>query len=1078
MENVIFSPKFCSKVDLNSLSWSSNKNFVNLKIPLEFSSRLSKTFLSFTLLLLILLSVQQVLFSQSCCHSIFFNSGVQSYDLLRVGCDKLYRKYEIDQNGSCPSSPLQIAVGASYDIMYDLDFFRVTYESLIDASLITVTPSYINDPPTQGSFNYILESLPIYYPGNSDYIITYFEYQFDLNFGNPNAGTNNPTPSVIGLSLGIRCNSNDQFYWADSYTAAGASGVRVNGNWSDLMNDPEISIFLNVTPGIHITEELIIDDIQEIIGGFQSVSHITGDPGYKISTLTDVDFINCAITGCTEMWRGFDVKEGSQLGFIDCEVKDAEIAVKLNPASKVTASISSFINNAYGIWDEQGTFVELGTVTFTSEAENWLPAFSGQTYQPINGIGLAGVVSTGGFILASEGTYSNLYNGIIANNSTLDVNQTHFNSMHHIAPFVQGNGILLINPTGSKSALISNRSSFENCLTGIRIAGQRTKVLNSDFADVAYGISALNTSASLTMDYDTIQSTIYGIQLNNCPGAIKTIQNSIFTNSGNSTIDDGCIYIQNPASFSLIRNNQMTVQGGIFGFRTTPGAPSSLYNNTSTLANTTRSHGFGFHLSGNRSNLSCNTAAGPSSTNKDLYGFQVVMANANFNCNLSEGGRRGFNVSGSNAMSAFRGNEIGGIYGMRVESNGRLGLTATLMHQGNCWPGSSIKDALNDNQSQPFVEQSQFTVDGQEQACFLPDWEAQGDWFDNIPDQNTSYGCGSLCPNGGAGAGFGPDICDYAEELIPLTNNSVSYAAYQNEMRWLDRYQVYKLLTEAECSGLSQTLRNFISAMASSEIGKLAEIDIRLNALATSSEDADQIQIDSLHQIHDSLIIQIKDLLEETWFKWDTSIVVELLDEMAVVQTEIDSLVEVKNDWYTGQLEEILDDNSEISTNSTIAAQLKWVNGLMITTMLSDTLLHLDSEDENDLLDIAFLCPEEGGYATLKARGLLHSLGYTEVFDDRHCYDSSLQALKAPIMPLRLTLAPNPTSTFVYIEASSQAIHSVQFMNSMGQLIFEQKGGGANYVYSQTDQLALGTYMVVCTLIDGTVLRSKLIVNR
>jgi hypothetical protein len=964
--------------------------------------------------------------------------------------------------------------------MYELEFFKVTYQSIIDASEITITPSYINDPPSAGSFNYILDPLPLYYPADNDYVLVFFEYQFNLSFGNPNAGSGLPPPSNIGLGLATRCSSNDSFNQTDVYSASGASGVRVNGNWSDLKNDPDISVFLNQAPGFHITEELVIDDIQEVIGGFASASNITGDPGYRITALADVDFINCIVSGCEEMWKGFDVKQGVQLGMRDCQVKDAEIGVRLQQGSKFTASNSSFINNCYGIWDDHGIFVDLGTVTFTSIPESWLPSFSGQTYFPVAGIGLAGLVSHGGLILEREGLYSNLYNGIVATDASLDVNQSEFKSIHHLVPFDQGNGILLYNPSGSKTAHISNRSKFENCQTGIRISGQRTKVLNSDFADVAYGISASNTSASLTMDYDTIQSTIYGIQLNNCSGALKTIQNSIFINSGNSTIDDGCIYIQNPASFSLIRNNQMTVQGGIFGFRTTPGAPSSLYNNTSTLDNTSRSHGFGFHLSGNRSNLSCNTAAGPSSTNKDLYGYQVVMANANFNCNLSDGGRRGFNVSGSNAMSAFRGNEIGGIYGMRVESNGRLGLSATLMHQGNCWPGSSIKDALNDNSDPSIVEFSQFTVDEQEMACYMPDWEAHGNavWFKNETDQIGSYACGSLCPNGGAGAGFGPDICDYAEELIPLTNNSVSYAAYQNEMRWLDRYQVYKLLTEADCSGLSQTLQNFLSAMATSEIGKLAEIDIRLNALAASSEDADQIQLDSLHQIHDSLIIQIKDLSEETWFKWDTSIVVELLDEMAIVQAEIDTLVEVKNDWYIGQLEELQVDNAEISTSSTIAAQLKWVNGLMITTMLSDTLLHLDSEDENDLLDIAFLCPEEGGYATLKARDLLHSLGYTEVFDDRHCYDSSLQALKTPIMPLGLTLTPNPTSTFVYIEASGQAINSIQFISTMGQLIFEQKGGGANYVYSKTDQLALGTYMVVCTLIDGTVLRSKLIVNR
>ncbi len=1015
--------------------------------------------------------------AQNCCHSVYFHSAVSSTDLLRVGCDKLYRKYEIVHNQSCTGSPLQIAVGSSFAIMYELEFFKVTYQSIIDASEITITPSYINDPPSAGSFNYILDPLPLYYPGDNDYVLVFFEYQFNLSFGNPNAGSGLPPPSNIGLGLATRCHSNDPFSQIDVYSGAGAAGVKVNGNWSDLKNDPDISIFLNQTPGIPITEELIIDEIQEVIGGFASPSHITGNPGYKITTLTDVDLINCIISGCEEMWRGFDVKQGTQLGLRDCQLRDAEIGVRLHPSAKLTASNSSLINNAYGIWDEQAVYVDLGSITITSASESWLTPFSGQTHQPINGIGLAGIVSYGGFILEREGSYSSLYNGIVANHSTLDVNQSEFKNISHLQSFTQGNGIHLINPNGSKTANISNRSKFENCQTGIRIEGQRTQVINSAFAEVDYGISALNTSASLTMDYDTIQSTIYGIQLNNCPGATKTIQNSIFTNSGNSTIDDGCIYIQNPASFSLIRNNQMTVQGGIFGFRTTPGAPSSLYNNTSTLANTTRSHGYGFQLWENRSNLSCNTASGPSSTNKDLYGYQVVMANANFNCNLSEGGRRGFNVSGFNDMSAFRGNEIGGMFGLMVEANGRLGNNATLMHQGNCWPGSSIRDARNDNPSQPFVELSQFTVDEQEMSCFLPDWEALGTWSKNEPHQNSSYACGSLCPNGGVGAEFGPEVCDYAEELIPLTNNSINYTVYQNEMRWTDRFQVYKALADANCSGLSQALQNFVSAMANTEIGKLAEIDLRLEALAITPEDEYQLQIDSLFQIRDSLMAQLRNIRVENWFKWDTSLVVDIWDAMATVQSEIDSITQDRHQWYLDELESIRIDNSEISTGSTIAQRLKWVNGLLIANMLSDTLLNLDSEDENDLLDIAFLCPEEGGSATLKARGLLHALAYTEVFDDRHCYDSTVQALKTFVLPAQLTLIPNPAASVVMLEASGQFIESVQIVNLLNQVVYNQKVNGIQSVQIPLDYIP-GNYIAVCVLEDGSILRSKFIIRK
>ena len=454
------------------------------------------------------------------------------------------------------------------------------------------------------------------------------------------------------------------------------------------------------------------------------------------------------------------------------------------------------------------------------------------------------------------------------------------------------------------------------------------------------------------------------------------------------------------------------------------------------------------------------------------------MANANFNCNLSTGGRRGFNVSGSNQASSFKGNEVGGNYGLLVEENAILGLSANLVHQGNCWPGSSIKEALNKNQAPILVNHSQFTVDQEENNCFLPDWEAQGDWFIASNNQSASYSCGSLCPNGGAGAGFGSEVCDYADELLPLVSGDIAYTAYHNEHRWIDRFQVYTLLYEANCQDLSNSAQLFMDQVGNSEIGKLVLVESGLNSLAIEANDPNQLLLDSLHILQDILVDQLNAMSVMNWFRWDSIIVVDLTDQINSIQLLLDSLMEINTEVRNALLEDLIDFNSNISVSTTIATQLKFVNDLQIRSMM-DPDFEMTETEKSELCNIAILCPDEGGYATLKARGLLHQMGYDQVFDDRLCHDNTIQPIKLKLPVEKIFVMPNPVFENVCISTlSGQAMMDIVLFDPIGREVLRHSKLENNYIYLNLAGMPSGNYVMQATLDNGDFVRTKINIIR
>ncbi len=1026
-----------------------------------------------SVLAIYLLSVIQMnsLYAQACeCFGIADVSSTSEGVTLSAGCDKICRIVTIHGEGCDVDRELFVS---HYIGRYTLISLTIQYRNS-NFDMIQITPN-LTITNTSNATIYDPGKIPFYLPTDNTYFFHSISYCFNSLLGNKINGYD--IDSYI--SLYGPC-GNDADFPFDEFNGSNIRGLPVTGNASELFTDPNIAPYL-LKGALHVVDQVTLDESFVNWGPYL----FTFAPGAKLilKNGTVNNFYATMFRGCDEMYKGIQIEGGAIADFDVSQVRDAEIGIHLKPNSHVTSSGNIITQCAIGIIADHA-YLDSDDNTFnTSTTLPWLPTYAGQVEVPLQNKMNTGIQTLNkNMLMDFSSQYSNIWNGLVSSGSTNIVAQSNFkdivtlhNDFDHF-----GNAMILKDTYGSNTSIIGD-NNVNDCSTGVRILGAKTEISGNKIFDVDYGIIAKNTSPPIICDGNEIKSRVYGIQLNSCPGSQKKLEFNTITNVGTEgTFDDGCIYINNPLSISKSLNNTMSIKNGIFGYRGTPGYPSIIQKNTAYFENSNRSFGYGFHIDGNRSYLSCNTVFTTSGGQEETYGFHQNMANANFNCNLSTGNlRRGFSILESNPASYFAGNEVGGNLGLLVEEGSQLGLTGNLIHSGNCWPGSSVKDALNKNLSAPLVSMSRFIVDQQQSSCYLPDWEANATWFINASNQNTTYTCGNLCPNGGAGSGFGPSPCDYSEELIPLINNSLDYTNFQNERRWTDQFQVYKLLMESDCNSLSQTMQHFVDQNSDSEIGNLVQVDFSLKNLSLDSDGPLSSTLDSLYGIQDTFINQLNSFYGESWFKWDTSIVINLLNDFSINHEILDSIL---NDYISSintELASVLDFNSNISTSTELGGRLKYCNDLIIKSMQSDSFT-LDSTQEQEILELAYLCPSEGSFATLKARSLLHILGYHDVFDDRPCYDTSSQHLK--VLPIRydqLIVSPVPAKDNIWTHTLNYSqINEISIIDYLGRIVLKMINVGSSEITMDLSLINDGYYLAEVKTIDGQILRTKIIISK
>lgn len=1009
--------------------------------------------------------------AQTCdCHGTPQNGSTPEGVTLSAGCDKICRIIFIGGTGCNIDRELFVTHKTGKYTLISLTLEYTNY----DHDLITITPN-LTITSNFGFTEYHTGTIPFDLPSDNSYHFTNIAYCFNSIYGNNFKGNDS------GTHIGLKgpC-ANGQEILFDVFNGKDILGLPVTGNASTLFTDPNIAPYI-LKGAMHVVGQVTLDEPNIGWGNYL----FTFAPGAKLTLKNGTlnYFEGTLFRGCDEMYKGIEIEGGATADFKVSQVRDAEIGILLKPNSNVTSNGNIFTQCAIGIKSDHANISSEDNTFNTSSQLPWLPTFSGQIEVPLQNKMNTGLLAINKNMLMDYNShYNNIWNGLISNGSTNIVVESDFNDIVMLNNNFDnyGNAMILKDTYGSNLSIIGD-NDINDCSTGVRILGAKTEISSNTIFDVDYGIIANNTSPSITCDGNEIKSRVYGIQLNSCTGSQKKLENNEITNIGTqNSIDDGCIYINNPQSITKANSNTMHIKGGIFGYRGTPGYPSFIQKNTALFENSTRSFGFGFHIDGNRSYLSCNTAAAPASSDKEIYGYHQNMANANFNCNLTSGNlRRGFSILESNPASFFAGNEVGGNLGLLVEEGAMLSLTGNLFHKGNCWAGSSVKDALNMNLSSSLIAMSEFKVDPQQLACYLPDWEANATWFDVDLNQGATYSCGNLCPNGGAGSGFGPSPCEYAEELVPLINNDIEYTNYQNERRWTDHFQVYKLLMESECNSLSHTMHHFMDQTSDSEIGDLVQVDLNLKNLALDAEGPISSSLDSLYEIQDTIMNQLNDLKGQLWFKWDTTIVTNLLNDLIVNQDILDSIMIDYNSYNSTELANVLDFNSNISTITELGGWLKYCNDLIIKSMLSDTFT-IDSTQEQEIFELANLCPSEGSFATLKARSLLHILGYHDVFDDRPCYNTSSQQLK--VLPTKsdlLLVSPVPAKDNVWAHTLNYStIDEVSVMDYVGRIVLKMPNVGSSEITMDLSLLNSGYYLAEVKTVEGIILRTKILISK
>ncbi len=367
---------------------------------------------------------------------------------------------------------------------------------------------------------------------------------------------------------------------------------------------------------------------------------------------------------------------------------------------------------------------------------------------------------------------------------------------------------------------------------------------------------------------------------------------------------------------------------------------------------------------------------------------------------------------------------------------------------------------MNKNQFAQNILRAQFLVDQNQTICYLPIWEAQDEWFKNLPNSIQAYTC-SGCPNGGAGAIIidpNDRICNVANDLIPFTNNSITYSSDQDERRWTDRYQVYSLLINDNCSNLPNQLLQFQSQMNNSEIGKLANIDILLNGLAQDINN--NATLDGLNTTVDAKLAQLSVLRSQEDYKITNANVQQVISELNSTYASINTIMDGIMTDLASDLSSILQDNSNIVTNTTIASRLKFVNDIQVRLMLDPNII-LTSAEELELNNIANLCPSQGSFATLKARGILHALGNTDIFNDSGCYIPILPLSRKLEIATFVNVVPNPSSDYCYISLSNyKSIKKIKLYDQLSRLLMEIKHIDQKIYQLDTQELMNGIYKI------------------
>jgi len=865
-------------------------------------------------------------------------------------------------------------------------------------------------------------------------------------------------------------------------------------------NSNELSDF--ISNGTFTSNSLVVDEEIIVNGQFTINDNIRFsnctfyfEPGAEliIQNTGLFSIVNSSLQGCTQMWKGIQVKEGGRFHFQGNTIMDAEFAINLRDGANFDSQLNTYDRNYIGIYSEPSSTVKMNNGTPIKSSNFYctsplLPPYGGQenwgslTYAGISVSDLDHLIVMEGhsappLIGTIPNKFEGIENGILASNTNIRIESNEFANMIgdegiSISPNLSGACIVVENSlyaSITKNDLFSSARGiilYNNHFGNLEVTKNEIGQINSSSL-FKLGISLRHSSFSnISVNNNVIHSggiSNYGIDINNnyLLQKLEVNNNKIFDKDfGLTSIKvDGVSFDSETAGF--IESNYIEKKGNNlhsnYGmcFRLTNVETLSVESNQLNILGSPKRHYKSIYLANaNNAHFRTNRI---SFQEDNGNGFVVLNSPQNvYCCNEVTKGNASFFYVGQNNGTTFVSNTSNDASKGLFLHDAQIGAQ---FHHGNLWLGNNITNATISSQTgnhQGIALGSAFTINPSQLNMFpvevLPEVQS-AIWF--ITDFNEMAGNCEDNPDCGIDP-YDPfanndndnnqgDACEEYNNLVSMISTPILGGDYENQNRWTSEYSLWNTLNLMSntdwqnCSILYDFYTN----------NQVIEEYSNLDQQIKSSINVSHADFDSYNLSHSSLSNSIENLvsLHSTYFDEYGFDFIEnqhsfYLDDIQL-QTNILSgmkSVSLTNSQISATL--LIGDVISLPEPSNFHKELKLTMKIR-AKILATGISSISASEWNTLNVIANSCFLEYGESVFQSRNLLSNSGIDQFDDfDIACnYEIRANESKFKSSSSEIKIFPNPSAGEFIIRnlpLESSANLLVEVYNTIGELVLKQ----------------------------------------
>ncbi len=796
---------------------------------------------------------------------------------------------------------------------------------------------------------------------------------------------------------------------------------------------------------------LIIDRLDNCENPFYfEDSQIFMTPGSKIIIEEGIEFQirNTHIYGCDGMWEGIEVEgpgstSAARLIIENSLIEDAEIAIDAQSGAELSVTDTRFNLNRIGInrtgdWPVGVDFGEFHSNTFDCDDVLKTP-YAGQ--KALYGLGVNNVTSA--FTNSSadseqRNVFRNMQMGVLSVSSNLIVSNSSFSGIRsNLSPNFAGFGdaVSVLNGFGKQLQVIGlgvqggNPPTFLDCDGGVYARRSNVRVTNARFSNVTNGVEV---ERSQLHRISVINNHFF---LNDYP--IKMYQNAPLISEGyiignkiispaDNTVGIG-IYESNPTPANqswTISSNEIALFGNSeTGISINSAENVTVRNNDINISHPLTADYTGIYLAGStRSNVSCNNVTNqfnllastePDPTSTEGIGIQVLQSPGTaLDCNATLGTTIGINYWGMCDNSENKGNRLqknafGLLYGLFPNEGNAF--TGPQNDFGNLWSGEFDGSGARHLGNLETTLFSKFTVDAEENQNYLPIWDAEGDWFENDPENNQSFSCTQI------------ETCGKPNLALKVNNLNEKISlgilpteGYSESINWTGQQHLFRRASFEEETRLAY--QNFYNSQAGNSIAQLNENFAHTKDLYDVEDKPEWVNQQELLNTSFDRVTQYQTDLFATENNAEK---IELINQ---IQLEKQTLDEEQNTVAENTQQSFLSEEQNnqtvsLSANSEKVYEQNWGSiNLIIANQINDYTSDLSEVEIGTLTQIANQCILSGGDAVLVARSLLAKSGNYTYNELELCNTAEIKEAAPTVeKPASIFVYPNPTKAMINI---------------------------------------------------------------